>query len=106
MSDFLFFVAGAASIAGQGLDIITTNAGLATGGKELNPVVAWALKKIGFIGVAAFKIVGIAILPAVVFYELGHPTAGAFVALVSAGVGFYAGIANYIALKKAGVKVF
>ena len=48
MSEFLFFIAGAASIAGQGLDIITTNAGLATGGKELNPVVAWAIKKISF----------------------------------------------------------
>ena len=106
MSDILFFIAVGTAIAGQGLDIITTNAGLATGGKEMNAVVAWAIKKVGFPAVAMFKIAGLAIGLPVLFYSLGHPTAGAVVALMSAGVGFYAGIVNYIALKKAKVAIF
>lgn len=106
MSDVLFFIAVGTAIAGQGLDIITTNAGLATGGKEMNPVVAYAIKKIGLPGVAMVKIAGFAIGLPVLFYSLQHPNAGAAVAFISAGIGFYAGIVNYIALKKAKISVF
>lgn len=104
--DILFFIAVAAAIIGQGLDDITTNAGLATGGKELNSVVAWAIKKIGFPAVAFIKVAGLAIGLPVLFYSLGHPVAGAIVAFTAAGIGFYAGIVNYIAEKKAKISVF
>jgi uncharacterized protein DUF5658 len=104
--DILFFAAVATAIVGQGLDDITTNAGLATGGKELNSVVAWAISKIGFPAIAFIKVGVLAIGLPVMFYQLGHPTLGAAVGFISAGVGFYAGIANYIALKKAKISVF
>lgn len=104
--DVLFFIAVATAIAGQGLDDITTNAGLATGGKELNPVVAWAIKTLGFPVVAFIKVGGFGIGLPVLFYQLGHPVAGAAVAFIAAGVGFYAGVVNYIALKKAKISVF
>jgi Domain of unknown function (DUF5658) len=104
--DILFFVAGALAIVGQGLDDITTNAGLATGGKELNSFVAWAIKHLGFPVVAFIKVGGLAIGLPVLFYQLGHPVAGAVVALMSATAGFYAGIVNYIALHKAKISVF
>ena len=106
MSDVLFFISVATAIAGQGLDVITTNAGLATGGKELNPVVAWAIKKIGFAAVAFIKVGGLAIGLPVLFYSLKHPGVGAIIAFCAAGVGFYAGIVNYIAEKKAKISVF
>ena len=105
-SDVVFFAAVVMAIAGQGLDDITTNAGLATGGKELNPVVAWAIKKIGFPAVAMLKVGVLAIGVPVLFYQFKHPIAGAVVALISAGAGFYAGIVNYIAEKKAKISVF
>lgn len=104
--DVLFFAAVAAAIVGQGLDDITTNAGLATGGKELNPVVAWAIKKLGFPAVAFIKVGGLAIGLPVLFYSFSHPVAGAVVALISSGEGLYAGITNYIALRKAKISVF
>lgn len=104
--DVLFFIATSVAIVGQGLDDITTNRGLATGGKELNSVVAWAIKRLGFPVVAFIKVGGLAIGLPVLFYSLGHPVAGAVVAFMSAGAGFYAGIANYIALKKAKISVF
>lgn len=102
----LFFIAVVAAIAGQGLDDITTNAALMTGGKELNPVVAWAIKKLGFPVVAFLKVGGFAIGFPVLFYSLGHPGVGSIVAFASAGVGFYAGIVNYLAEKKAKISVF
>ncbi len=105
-SDVLFFIAVALAIGGQGMDVITTNAALATGGKEMNSFVAAIIKKIGFVPVAFIKVAGLAIGAPVVFYQLGHPVVGAFVAFAAAGVGFYAGIVNYLAEKKAGIKVF
>ena len=105
-SDVLFFIAVATAIIGQGFDDITTNIGLATGGKELNSFVAAAIKKLGFPVVAFIKVAGLAIGIPVVFHELGQPVAGAIAAFAAAGVGFYAGIKNYIALKKAKISVF
>ncbi len=105
MSDVLFFVSVATAIAGQLSDIVTTDRGLSTGGKELNSVVAYAINKIGFSAVAFIKIVGLAIGLPVLFLEVGQPLVGVIVAFASAGVGFYAGIANYIALKKAKISL-
>lgn len=104
--DILFFVAVALAIAGQGLDDITTNIALAGGGKELNGVVAWFIKKIGFPAVAFIKVAGFGIGGPVLFYSFGYPVVGAVVGFIAAGVGFYAGILNYLAEKKAKISVF
>ena len=80
--------------------------GLATGGKELNSFVAWAIKHLGFPVVAFIKVGGLGIGLPVLFYALKHPIAGAVVAFLSAAAGFYAGIVNYIALHKAKIAVF
>jgi hypothetical protein len=101
----LFFVAVAVAILGQGLDDITTNNALAHGAKETNALVAWAIKKIGFPAVAFIKVGGLAIGLPVLLFSLKQPVVGAIVAFAAAGVGLYAGIANYLAEKKTGVDV-
>lgn len=104
--DTILFIAVAAGIAGQGLDVITTNAGLATGGKELNPVVRWSISKIGLPATAFVKVGGLAIGLPVLFYSFGHPVAAIIPAVAAAVMGFYAGFVNYIAEKKAKISVF
>lgn len=104
--DVLFFVAVGLAIIGQGLDDITTNAVLSTGGKELNSLVAFAISKIGLPAVAFLKVSVLAIGAPVAFYQFGHPVVGAVVGFISAGIGFYAGISNYLAARKAKISVF
>ena len=104
--DIIFFAAVAAAISGQGMDVITTNAALANGWTETSKASAWAIKKIGFAAFAFLKVAALAIGGPVLCYSLGHSIVGSVVAGISAGVGFYAGIANYLLEKKAKISVF
>lgn len=42
---------------GNAADIITTYYGLALGGREANPIVAWAIAQFGFSGAATLKVI-------------------------------------------------
>lgn len=106
MSDVLVFVAVAAAVAGQGLDVITTNAGLASGGKETNGIVSLFISKIGFPAVAFIKVAGLGMGLPILSYSLDYPGTAAVVGFIMAGGGFAAGLINYFRLKKVGVKVF
>lgn len=104
--DILFFAAVAAAIAGQGMDVITTNAALANKWTETSKDSAWVISKIGFPAFAFLKVAGLAMAAPIFFYAEGHSVVGSIVAGISAGVGFYAGIHNYLLEKKAKISVF
>lgn len=104
--DVLFFIVVALAIGGQGLDIITTSAGLAHNAKETSGVVAWAIKKLSLPVVALVKVAGFGIGAPVLFYSLNHLGVGVFVASAAATAGFVAGIINYRRLKAAKIAVF
>ncbi len=105
-SDVIFFAAVAGAIAGQGMDVITTNAALANKWVETSKASAWVIKKIGLAAFAFLKVAALAIGGPVLCYSLGHAVVGVVVAGISAGVGFYAGIHNYLLEKKAKISVF
>jgi hypothetical protein len=106
--DVLFFIAVATAVAGQGLDVITTNAGISVDGvkSETNAVVRWAITKLGLPVVAFIKVGGLAIGLPVLFYSFGHPNVGSYVAFASAAAGFVTGVINYRRLKAAKISVF
>ena len=110
MSDAIFFIAAAAGLAGQFLDAVTTEAALAHGWVEANPVAAWLIKKTNVATLSIFKCAGLGIGVPAGLYSLGyHYGVGSIPAtiacLATAGVGFYAGIKNYLLEKKAGISV-
>ena len=108
MSDTLFFIAVATGLAGQFLDSVTTEAALAHGWSETNKIAAWLIKKTNIATLVILKCVGLGIATPMILYILGNhygvgSIAGTIVGFASAGVGFYAGIHNYLLEKKAGI---
>jgi hypothetical protein len=99
MSETLLFIAASAALVGQGFDVITTDAGLSHGWKETNSLVAKVISKVGFPVFAFIKVAGFGIGLTLGINAI-NPTAGIIVGFASAGVGLYAGIRNYILLKK------
>ena len=112
MTEVLLFIAVALALAGQLSDVITTDAAIAHGWVELIFAPAFIIKKLGTTALAAIKVVGFGIvaplLTTIIELHFNAPgyVAGSTVGLVSAAIGFYAGIKNWIALHKAGISVF
>lgn len=105
-SQTAFFIAAAASIAGQFLDARTTEVFLgANAGTEGNPISSFVVKKFGMSTLYIVKCVVLPVFGAVAFAKSGHLT-GVAVSLIIAAGGFIPGVYNYLKLKKAGVKVF
>ena len=110
MSDTLFFISVATGLAGQFLDSVTTEAALAHGWAEANPIAAWLIKKTNVSTLSILKCAGLGIMAPVGLYSLGYhfgvgSLPATIVSFVTAGVGFYAGIKNYLLEKKAGISV-
>ncbi len=112
MTQLLLFSAVALALAGQLFDVMTTGVALSHGWVETTAAPAAVIKKLGFTVLAAIKIVvfGIAapLLTAIIELHFNAPgyLTGSIVGFVSAAVGFYAGIKNYILLKAAKISVF
>lgn len=98
-NDLLLFIAGSTALVGQGFDVITTDAAMAHGWTEQNPLVAKVLKKVPFVLFAFIKVAGIGLGLTVAAHAI-NPTAGIITGFASGGVGLYAGIRNYILLRK------
>lgn len=99
-------VIGGIALAGQLLDARTTQVGLANGDTEDNSIMAGLVKKIGIGGFYGFKAgfaIGGTLLCA--WASLGLQLTAIAMGAVG-GVGFAAGIVNWMSLKKQGIKVF
>lgn len=102
--DVTFFLATVLCDAGQYLDARTTEVGLSSGFQEGNAIGSFLLKKLGVTGLYVLKC---AALPAVAGIMYGfYGKAGIVADLVFAGLGFAAGIRNYLMLRKNKVSVF
>jgi hypothetical protein len=111
-TQLLLFIAVALALAGQLLDVITTEVALSHGWTETVAAPLAVLKKLGSTVLAVVKIVGLGIvvplLTAIIELHFNAPgyLTGSIVGFVSAAVGFYAGIKNYILLKAAKISIF
>lgn len=88
-------------LLGQLSDCITTEKGLAHGLAESNKIMTWLTGKIGVTGVTLLKVIGLAQVAPVAAYMISQDwTAFIVVAFAVGVVGWYAGIKNYLLLKK------
>jgi hypothetical protein len=110
-TDVLFFVSGAAGLAGQMLDSYTTDTAIAHGWTETVKPTAWLIKKIGLAGTLTLKCAGFGVIFPILItilslhYGEGY-AAGTLVAAGNAVTGFYAGIVNARRLKAAKISLF
>jgi hypothetical protein len=101
-----FFILGSAAMLGQFLDARTTEVFLtAKVATEGNPVDAFIIKHLGFVGNYAIKCVGLPFFAVMAAVYSGFGT-GMILAGGFAAFGWSAGIWNYIKCKKAGLSVF
>lgn len=105
MNDYIFFASVAFSLAGQFLDSYTTEVALAHGWQESVKTAKWMISKIGISGFIVLKCVGLAIVGPMLTLIAGSETVAAILAGTVGAVGFYAGIKNYLALKKAKISL-
>jgi hypothetical protein len=111
-TQLLLFIAVALALAGQLLDVITTEVALAHGWTETVAAPLAVLNNIGSFGLAGIKIVGLGViaplLTAIIELHFNAPgyLTGSIIGFSSAALGFYAGIKNYILLKAAKISIF
>ncbi len=103
-SDIVFFIAGAAAMIGQFMDVRTTEVALTHGFVEANKLGAWLIKKIGIGFVYPLKVAVLPFAGALCYMGISYLGIGVEVFLAVYG-GIY-GVKNYLKLKAAKIAVF